>query len=72
MSKLHCISVPKYLLDKGPADLAEQIENKAKVKLRDMSTEAQEVFRQCWDPEVDGHPWPPPFDHVLLGFVEDA
>lgn len=71
MKKIHCISVPKSLLPQAPADIEDQVKNEHKLPLSDMSTEALEVFRRCWDPEVDGGPWPPPFFHVLLGFVEE-
>lgn len=68
----HCISYPRAVLSKpgAPPDLGEQLKNEGKTKFRDMSLEARAVFRDAWDPVVDGAPWPPRGDAVLKGFPE--
>ena len=66
----HCISVPSELIEGGPADLAEQLGNEDRIPLREMSSEAYAVLEKCWDPAVDGGPWPPYGGIVVKAFVD--
>ena len=68
MTRIHCITVPVDALSHGPCDLREQVENRGKVPYREMSSDAAEVFRKQWDKNLDGRPWPPAQDDVLMGF----
>ena len=65
----NAISIPRELLDGGPADLADELENKARVPLRDMSEAAFSVIQKCWDRQLDTYSWPPPGDIVVMRVV---
>jgi hypothetical protein len=69
MKTIHCLTYdPALFPDDPPSDLAEQLRNERRTPFRDMSPEAIEVFRKVWDRAVDGRPWPPRGDSVLMGF----
>ena len=68
----HCISIDPKLLEGGPADLAEQLKNDDRVRLKDMSAEAYAVLQRCLDPAVDGGQWPPYGGTVIVGVMETA
>lgn len=69
MKTMHCLTYDPVLFPPDPpSDLAEQLRNDRKTPFRDMSPEAIEVFSKVWDPALDGGPWPPRGDAVLMGF----
>jgi hypothetical protein len=58
---------------KLPADarqgLREELENKDRVPLCYMASDAYEVVRAVWDERVDGT-WPPPNDRVVVSILK--
>ena len=68
MTRIHCLSVPVDALSHGPSDLREQVENRLRIPFKEMSADAANVFRSQWDKNLDGRPWPPAQDDVLMGF----